>query len=146
MRFILTISVFLLSVTLFYCCSSQNKVEYDIPSHVTQINRELLIAKAEKGKILYKLHCSGCHGIFTKGKDSIPNFTKTQIDNYHVTALIGIDARNHAVAQKMSSEQIDQIITFLRIRKVKSSWLLPQPTNRNLPVLFNPFWSSRHND
>ena len=95
------------------------KSRYDIPSHVTKINRELLIEKAEKGRVLYKLHCSGCHGIFTKGKDSIPNFTKTQIDNYHTTALIGIDAKNHAVAQKMSSQQIDEVITFLRIRRVK---------------------------
>lgn len=79
-----------------------------------------MIEKAEKGKILYRLHCSECHGIFTKGKDSIPNFTRIQIDNYHSTALIGIDARNHAVAKKMSSEQVDQVITFLRIRKVKN--------------------------
>jgi mono/diheme cytochrome c family protein len=114
-----TIPVLLISARLFYQCHPSHKVAYDIPSHVTQINKELLIAKAEKGKVLYKLHCSGCHGIFTKGRDSIPNFTSIQIDNYHVTALIGIDAKNHAVAQKMSSEQVDQIVTFLRIRKVK---------------------------
>jgi mono/diheme cytochrome c family protein len=100
-------------------CSNQKKVEYDIPDHVTQLNRELLIQKAEKGKVLYKIHCSGCHGIFTKGKDSIPNFTKIQIDNYHSAALIGIDAKNHAVARRMSADQVDQVITFLRIRKVK---------------------------
>jgi mono/diheme cytochrome c family protein len=93
-------------------------VEYDIPNHVPEVNKKLLIERAEKGKVLYKLYCSGCHGIFTKGKDSIPNFTKVQIDNYHATALIGIDARNHAVAKKMSSEQIDYVITFLRLRKI----------------------------
>lgn len=119
MRLVYTISVLLSIVILFYQCDPSKKVQYDIPSHVTPTNKELLIAKAEKGKVLYKLHCSGCHGIFTKGKDSIPNFTKIQIDNYHTTALLGIDAKNHAVAQKMSTEQVDQIITFLRIRKVK---------------------------
>lgn len=117
-KFFYTI-LFLSSCTfLFHQCSNQKKVEYDIPEHVTKINRELLIEKAEKGKVLYKLHCSACHGIFTKGKDSIPNFTSIQIDNYHTAALIGIDARNHAVAKKMSSEQVDQVVTFLRIRKV----------------------------
>lgn len=100
-------------------CGKKNQTEYDIPEHVTQENRALFIERAEKGKILYKLYCGDCHGIFTKGKDSIPNFTKTQIDNYHATALIGLDPKNHAVAQKMSSEQIDYVITFLRIRKVK---------------------------
>jgi cytochrome c len=97
-------------------CESQKKIQYDIPSHVTPENKALYIERAEKGKALYKIHCAGCHGIFTKGKDSIPNFTKIQIDNYHATALIGLDPKNHAVAKKMSSEQIDYIITFLRIR------------------------------
>jgi mono/diheme cytochrome c family protein len=114
-----TLFVFLLILVFFQQCFTSKKARYDIPSHVTPTNRELLIEKAEKGRVLYKLHCSGCHGIFTKGKDSIPNFTKIQIDNYRVTALIGIDAKNHAVAQKMSSQQIDEVITFLRIRKVK---------------------------
>lgn len=117
-----TFCIILLSLftgVLFFQCSNQKKVEYDIPDHVTKLNKELLIQKAEKGKVLYKLHCSGCHGIFTKGKDSIPNFTKIQIDNYHSAALIGIDAKNHAVARRMSADQVDQVITFLRIRKVK---------------------------
>ena len=97
---------------------TQKKIAYDIPSHFTQTNKDLFLEKCEKGKILYKIHCAGCHGIFTKGKDSIPNFTKKQIDDYHATALIGIDPKNHAVAQRMSSEQIDQVITFLRLRKI----------------------------
>jgi mono/diheme cytochrome c family protein len=113
-----TILSLLIASSLFFQCTNQKKVKYDIPDHVTAANRELLIAKAEKGKVLYGLHCSACHGIFTKGKDSIPNFTKVQIDNYHAAALIGIDARNHAVAKKMSSEQVDQVMTFLRLRKI----------------------------
>ena len=112
-----TISFFAFCVVLSKC-GSQKKVEYDIPSHVPAENKALLIARAEKGKELYKIHCSGCHGIFTKGKDSIPNFTKLQIDNYQTTALIGLDPKNHAVAKKMSSEQVDYVVTFLRLRKI----------------------------
>jgi cytochrome c553 len=118
-KYIYTILLFCCCALLCYRCGTTKKVAYDIPDHVTKRNKELLLEKCEKGKVLYKLHCSGCHGIFTKGKDSIPNFTKTQIDNYHSTALIGIDAKNHAVAKKMSSEQVDQVITFLRLRKVE---------------------------
>lgn len=114
----LTILTLLCSTAFFYRCTNEKKVKYDIPSHVTKTNRELLIEKAEKGKILYKIHCSGCHGIFAKGKDSIPDFTRIQIDNYHAAALLGIDAKNHAVARKMSAEQVDQVMTFLRLRKI----------------------------
>jgi mono/diheme cytochrome c family protein len=106
------------SLILLHQCTSEKKTVYAIPDHVTPRNRELLTAKAEKGKILYKLHCSGCHGIFAKGKDGVPNFSKTQIDNYHAAALLGIDPRNHAVARKMSAEQVDQVITFLSLRKM----------------------------
>ena len=119
MKLIITISVLLSSGAVFQQCGTQkNMTEYEIPDHVTKENRELFIQKCEKGKVLYKIHCGGCHGIFTKGKDGIPNFTKTQIDSYHAAALIGIDPRNHAVAKKMSSDQIDQVITFLRLRKI----------------------------
>ena len=103
---------------LLQYCVTEKKTEYDIPSHVTKINRQLLLEKCEKGQVLYKIHCSGCHGIFSKGKDGVPNFTKVQIDNYHATALIGLDPNNHAVAKKMSPEQIDQVVTFLRLRKI----------------------------
>lgn len=118
MKPIIIISAFILSAAFFYQCKTQQKVEYDIPAHVTPNNKVLLLEKCEKGKVLYQLHCSQCHGIFTKGKDSIPNFTKIQIDDYHAAALLGIDAKNHAVARKMSAEQVDQVITFLRLRKV----------------------------
>ena len=118
MKPILTIFVLIASTVLFHRCVSQKKTEYEIPGHVTKENRELFLEKCEKGRILYKIHCSGCHGIFTKGKDGVPNFTKIQIDSYHAAALIGIDPRNHAVAKKMSSDQIDQVITFLRLRKI----------------------------
>jgi mono/diheme cytochrome c family protein len=117
MRLTFTISIIIFCVVLCQCVS-QKKTEYDIPSHVPPENKALLIARAEKGKVLYKTYCSGCHGIFTKGKDGIPNFTKIQIDNYHATALIGLDQMNHAVAKKMSSEQIDYVVTFLRLRKI----------------------------
>ena len=119
MKILIVILSLLSSTVAFQKCGTQkNATQYEIPDHVTKENRELFIQKCEKGKILYKIHCGDCHGIFTKGKDGVPNFTKTQIDSYHAAALIGIDPRNHAVAKKMSSDQIDQIITFLRLRRI----------------------------
>lgn len=118
MQSIRTVISGIIVTVLLAQCAAQKKTVYDIPSHVPPEVKARLIERADKGKILYKQYCSGCHGIFTKGKDGIPNFTQTQIDNYHATAIIGLDPKNHAVAQKMSSEQIDYVITFLRIRKV----------------------------
>jgi mono/diheme cytochrome c family protein len=117
MKFVYLILLSFFSFLLLHQCTSEKKTVYVIPDHVTPRNRQLLTEKAEKGRVLYKLHCSECHGIFTKGKDGVPNFTQTQVDNYHAAALMGIDPRNHAVAKKMSAEQVDQVITFLSLRK-----------------------------
>jgi len=74
------------------------------------------IALFQKGKVLYKEHCSSCHGIFTRGKDNIPNFTKVQLDNYSARFLKG-DPQAHAVARKMSVDQLNEVVVFLRFRK-----------------------------
>ena len=115
MKYITTIIIYLLIVE----CTTQKKAEYNISPDVGEPNRSLLIERCEKGKILYKINCSECHGIYTKGKDSIPNFTDQQIDNY--TALALADPENHAVMKKISSQQLDYILTFLRLRKKESS-------------------------
>ena len=116
MRYVFVITVFSICFFLMECGSSK-KVEYDIPSHYTPQARENAIAWFEKGKILYKEDCAGCHGIYKKGKDSVPNFTKTQIDNYNAMYIKG-DPKNHSVAANLSPEQLYYILTFLRLRKI----------------------------
>ena len=114
LNYILCVFIF---VSLFIQCSSHKKIEYNLPETVSAENREIILGRLEKGKVLYKLNCSSCHGIFTKGKDSIPNFTKDQIDNYRSAVLMANDKKNHAVATKMSPQQLDYIILFLSLRK-----------------------------
>lgn len=112
--------------TLFLCilaaqCATQKKAEpaYYVPDEYTGIVRENLIAMLEQGQKLYKLKCARCHGIFTKGRDSIPNFSKTQIENY-AAAAIADDPTNHAVIQKMTQEDLDMVLQFLSFRKTNS--------------------------
>jgi mono/diheme cytochrome c family protein len=101
----------------FIHCASKKKVEYYIPPDYGKVARESAIASFEKGEILYKINCAGCHGIYKKGKDSVPNFTKTQIDNYSSMFIKG-DPKNHSVAAKLSPDQLYYILTFLRLRKM----------------------------
>ena len=122
MRYLFMIMALGLGCLLMECGSSKKvdskKVEYDIPSHYTEQARENAIAWFEKGKILYKVDCAGCHGIYNKAKDSVPNFTKTQIDNYNAMYIKG-DPKNHSVAANLSPEQLYYILTFLRLRKIE---------------------------
>jgi hypothetical protein len=113
--------IFIAVVAFFFFflqCVSKKKVEYDIPPHYGKEAREKSIEWFEKGKVLFKINCSGCHGIYKNGRDSIPNFTKMQIDNYNAMFIRG-DPKNHSVARKLSQDQLNYILTFLRLRKIE---------------------------
>lgn len=98
----------------------QQQTAYVVPDEITGKVRENLVAMLEYGQKLYKLKCAKCHGIFTKGKDSIPNFSKTQIENYAAAALAD-DPKNHAVIQKMTQDDLDMVLQFLAFRRTTAT-------------------------
>jgi len=100
---------------VFVCCKTSQKQAYLIPEEYTGTTRAKMDEMLQAGQRLYKLHCSGCHGIFGNGRDSVPNFSKTQIEAYRSTALLD-DPRNHAVARKLRMEDLDLILQFLDFR------------------------------
>jgi mono/diheme cytochrome c family protein len=97
-------------------CTSQKQTAYVVPPEYTGKTKDNLVKMLEHGQKLYRIHCSPCHGIFAKGKDSIPDFSKTQIEAYKSSALLD-DPKNHAVAQKIRPEDLDMILQFLMFRK-----------------------------
>lgn len=112
----ITFSLFL-SVMLIQC-AVEKKTTYDIPHELPPAMKDELIVNLEKGRILFKTYCSDCHGIFTKGKDGVPNFTEKEIVNY-MTAYQASDEKNHAVIKQLLPEELSMILTFLRLRKFK---------------------------
>jgi hypothetical protein len=117
MKSVYAISIIIITTVLVSRCTAHKKIEYNLPEPMSAQTRSIYMERLDKGKILYKLNCSSCHGIFTKGKDSIPNFTKDQIDNYRSAFKMARDKKNHAAAIKMSPEQLDYVIMFLSLRK-----------------------------
>jgi mono/diheme cytochrome c family protein len=99
-------------------CSVEKKTSYDMPKDLSAERKAELVINLEKGQLLFKAHCSGCHGIFTKGKDSIPNFSEKEIVNY-MAAVQSNDKNNHAVIRQLLPEELSMIMTFLRLRKFK---------------------------
>jgi len=102
---------------LFSDCIIHKKIEYNIPTDIQGKKKDELLASLEKGRKLYQQVCADCHGIFSKGKDGIPNFTNQQIDNY-TSYVIKKDPKNHAVAAKLDPEQFHEVVMFLRCRKI----------------------------
>ncbi len=94
-------------------CVAQREVETVPLIDSTGLTREQLIAHIEKGQLLFKKKCASCHGIFTKGKDSIPNFSKVELASYKIRFIQG-DPLNHAVSQKMTDDEFEDVIYFLQ--------------------------------
>jgi mono/diheme cytochrome c family protein len=101
---------------LFFRCATHKKITYQIPANYPENKKAEFVALLDKGKVLFKANCSECHGVFTKGKEKVPNFTNTQIDNYSSRFLRG-DPKNHAVLAKMSQEQMNEVLSFLKYKK-----------------------------
>ncbi len=112
--------LFIAVCAAFMQCKSSSKITYNIPTTLSKTQHDELLDKCKKGKELFKANCSGCHGIFTAGKDGIPNFTATQIDNYSARFLRH-DPKNHAVTKEMSPDQMNDVLMFLRFRNVKKA-------------------------
>lgn len=115
---------YLLAVSLVLVSTqcSRKKISYNIPKTFTGERKTELLANLEKGRVLFKRYCSDCHGIYSKGKDNVPNFTNNEIKNY-LSAYQSNDPKNHAVIKKLLPEEMSMIMTFLQLRKIDS---LPQ--------------------
>ena len=108
--------LFVVCCLLIGACTNY-KVEYAFPDDAKTLpGYPELMEHLENGKILYKINCGKCHGVFTKGKKSIPNFSRIQLDNYN-SNFMKKDPKNHAVAKKLSQEQLGDIILFLTFIK-----------------------------
>ena len=114
---------------IFTHCTVPKKIQYNIPDDIQGNKREELLSTLENGRKLYELHCSSCHGIFSKGKEGIPDFTDKQIEMYTAYA-IKRDPRNHAVAANMSPDQLHTVFMFLKARKIKSTQPVLIPANK----------------
>ena len=99
-------------------CSTQQKVVMqDQPEGLTDAQKKIVLDNRELGIKMYKQNCAKCHGIFGKGKDSIPNFSKEQMDGYQKDFMLG-DPKNHAVAAKLTEVELDAILSFIESIKL----------------------------
>src|SRR5215831_3679635 len=118
-RRLLIAILFLMMVLFIQCVSERVQTQNDlerllppVPTSFSHADSVRLIANWTMGMKMFKSNCSGCHGVFGKGKDSIPNFSKEQYDEYKTSYLAG-DSSNHAVLTKMTEEELNNVFLFL---------------------------------
>lgn len=106
--------LFFSALAAWQCASS--RTAYTFPPYLAHLNQDSLVKQCNKGKVLYKENCSRCHGIFSKGKDGVPDFTKTQVEMYF-EKIIMLNQVNHSILRKMPHENTEAIKNFLFYRK-----------------------------
>lgn len=108
----------ILGIIMIIQCSTPIKVEYKLPPGIPEQNKEHVLNYLNRGSSLYKSNCSKCHGIYSKGRDTIPNFTNTQVESYKARFNLS-HPQSHAFTEKMLSEDLDAIFYFLNNRKLQ---------------------------
>ncbi len=107
---------------LILSCRVQDKIEYDIPASISTFEREYVLQDLETGRILYKDHCSGCHGIFGKAKPGVPDFAIVEVKDYlekRMRRAITKNPVSHRITFIMMPEEVNQAMGFIQRYKRK---------------------------
>jgi mono/diheme cytochrome c family protein len=112
----LSLLTVLFALCLLIVKCTHKKAMFTVPGTITGDSKVAMEERLHEGQALFKIYCSSCHGIFSKGKDSIPNFSQTEIEAYKASIILD-DQKNHAVAQKIRPQDLEKIFDFLLYRK-----------------------------
>jgi mono/diheme cytochrome c family protein len=94
-----------------------NQKAYNIPPDLSADDKKELLSKIKHGIEMYGVHCQKCHGKHYESQDQGPNFTQEQIRTYEV--FMKVRNPTHEFTTVMSTEDLDDIIIFLKYRKPK---------------------------
>ncbi|HEX5625514.1 MAG TPA: c-type cytochrome, partial [Saprospiraceae bacterium] len=103
----------LLAFFALHCGSKRNP--YNLSTEMSMEERKKAVRYLDQGRDLYKQHCSVCHGIYGKGNDQAPDFTKHQLEMYSAKLKMQ-DEVNHQVAGQLNYAQVECILNFLTRR------------------------------
>lgn len=104
----------MLGLLLLIACSSGGN-DYLLPKEMNKSSKKNMISYLNKGKALYSEFCASCHHI-QGSVDSIPHFTKQQLDMYQAKLYMQ-GSPKHAFVRELSYEEVEAILNFLRFRK-----------------------------
>ncbi|NOT36063.1 MAG: hypothetical protein HOP11_01655 [Saprospiraceae bacterium] len=101
-------------MSLFISCGT-GKFLYDYPPNLDAKDKLEYENFIKRGRQLYLVNCSSCHGKNYSSMDGQNQFTETQIRNYAVN--LKIRNETHKFTQRMNKDDIDAICVYLRYRK-----------------------------
>lgn len=114
---------FLLVCSLF-ACQVQRKVGYELPNEMLPHVKVEYVNMCDRGAILFKLSCAKCHIKKVKGRKVIPDFPQEKLEGY--SFRMENPAHESEIPEtKVSTDELNLIITFLTYKKKSNVPLLP---------------------
>lgn len=97
-------------------CTSQKKIQYDLPEAMAPNIKADYLKQCEKGRILYEINCAGCHTKKVNGKRIIPDFKPEQLVGYELR--ISNPSHESGIPEtNVSAEELGLIMTFLSYKR-----------------------------
>ena len=115
-----------LSTLVLMRCGGSKEVPHTYPATTSTDLRGDFVAQFQRGEILYRTNCGGCHNKWVNGHLIIPDFSIPQLLDYEMrTQYPSHGERLHE--SKVSKEELDDIQVFLQYRKPSGHPLTPPP-------------------
>jgi hypothetical protein len=108
---------FLICFIVIVACKTREKITYDLPPGMSLSDTKYVMDDLETGRILYKDHCSTCHGIFGKAKPGVPDFSVYRVDNNlekRMRWAVTKDPISHKITFEMMPEEVNQAMGFIQ--------------------------------
>lgn len=107
-------------------CAGGKEVPHTYPTSAHTDLRGDFTAQFQRGEVLYRTSCGGCHNKRINGREIIPDFSIPQLLDYEMrTQYPSHGERLHE--SKVSKEELDDIQVFLQYRKPSGHPLTPPP-------------------
>ena len=104
------------AILFIVACSSQKKVQYELPDAMLPHVKVEYAKRCDQGLILYNMSCGKCHTRKVKGKDVIPDFKPEELTGYTIRVS---NARHESSMPDslVTEEELGIIMTFLSYKK-----------------------------
>ena len=124
--------ILIASTIVLQQCATSKEAPYTFPeANHTDVRGDFTV-QFERGEVLYRSSCGGCHNKHVEGRTVIPDFSLAQLLDYEMRMQYPSHGqRLHE--SKVSKEELDDIQVFLRYRKPSGYPVAPPPVPQAPP-------------
>ncbi len=116
MKHILLIAVFAAFCIIIIQCTSQKKIDCEMPAGIPEAGQTYFLKQFEEGKTLYAMSCAQCHNTTVRRKQIVPDFSPQQLEKYNAK-FRNPKHMGELKERNVSNQELQQIFFYLKYKK-----------------------------